>query len=120
MNVKNPIIETCRKSGKNCLKFTFGARITAREAAEAIVEWQKAFQSDENEPMTLIWDCRDMKAYESQARTQWTHALKKMKPQIEAIWLITNSPFIKMGASVMGMLSSLEINIVSDEREIVA
>ncbi len=60
-----------------------------------------------------------MKGYDSAARVQWTEALKEMKPQIDTIWLITNSTIIRMGAYVMGMVSSLDIKVVGAETEIV-
>ena len=60
-----------------------------------------------------------MKGYESAARAKWTDALKEMKPQIGTIWLISDSALIRMGASVMSMLSSINIKAISSESEIV-
>ncbi len=59
-----------------------------------------------------------MRGYETGARTKWTEALNEMKSQIGKIWLISDSAFIRMGASVMAMFTSLEINPVSSESEI--
>lgn len=119
MKSENPKIEWIQKSGKQCLRFTFGERLATKEAETAIIEWREAFERSINNPITLIWDCRNMKGYDSNARTKWTDALKEMKSNIDTIWLITESSMIKMGASVMNMFVSLNIKIVSNESEII-
>ena len=96
----------------------FGEKLTANEARVAIEEWREAFASKIGQSVILIWDCRKMKGYESEARTIWTGALKEMKSQIATIWLISDSTIIKMGASVMGMLCSIKIKAVSSENDI--
>ncbi len=120
MTIEQPRIEWSKKSGRQCLKFTFGENLTARDAATAIVKWKAAFESKKDEKkIVLVWDCVKMKEYESDARTQWVGALKEMKPRIDSIWLITDSVLIGMGASVMGMLSSINIKTVKSESEII-
>ena len=116
---ENPKIEWTQKSGKACLKFVFGEKLTLKEAEIAIHEWRDAFQSQNDAAIILIWDYRKMKGYETEARGKWTDALKEMKSQIDTIWLITESMVIKMGASVMGMLTPLNIKTVRSENEIV-
>lgn len=111
-------IEWVKKAGKQCLKFTFGDNLTEADAEYGIKKWRDCFNSKSGESVTLIWDCKVMTGYNSAARNQWTDALKEMKPQIDTIWLITESSIIKMGASVMGMLSSFDIKVVKSESEI--
>ena len=118
MKSVNPRIEWCLKSGKQCLRFTFGEWLSVQDGQMAIQEWREAFQVEGDRAIVLIWDCRKMKGYDSVARKKWTEALKEMKSQIEVIWLITDSTIIKMGASVMGMLSSLEIKAIRSESEV--
>ena len=77
------------------------------------------FQVKKNESVVLIWDCRRMKGYDSEARVEWQSALKEMKAQIDIIWLITDSNIIKMGAIVMGLFCSLKIKVIRSENEIV-
>ena len=113
MKNENPRIEWCENSGKQCLKFTFAEMLTTQEAEAAIVEWRKAFQTKMDTSIILIWDCRNMKGYDSDARAQWTDALKEMKSQIDTIWLISASSYIKIGASVMGFFSSMDIKPIS-------
>jgi len=119
MKSDTPRIEWSEKSSKQCLQFTFGQALSEREAKIAIAEWKAAFRSKTNDSIILIWDCRKMKGYESPARAKWTDALKEMKSQIATIWLISDSAIIRMGASVMGMVSSLNIKSINSESEIV-
>ena len=119
MKNENPRIEWAENSGKQCLKFTFGEKLTTQEAEVAIAEWQKAFQSKKDTSIILIWDCREMRGYDSDARVKWTDALKEMKSQIDSIWLISASSAIKIGASVMSFFSNLDIKPISCESEIV-
>ncbi len=118
MKSENPTIEWYKKSGEQCLKFTFQEKLTEREAAIAIDEWREAFESKPGEKITLIWECNKMQGYETGARAKWTEALKELKSQIGPIWLISDSTFIRMGASVMAMFSSLNIKPVVSENEI--
>ena len=60
-----------------------------------------------------------MKGYDSDARVLWPEALKEMKSQIHSIWLVSASSAIKIGASVMGFFTKLDIRPVSSENEIV-
>ena len=113
-----PKVEWCSKTGGNHLRFTFGEKLTAQQAEEAVAHWQEAFAKRKDQCVSLIWDCRKMKAYESAARVIWTNALNEMKPQIGSIWLISNSTIIKMGASVMAMATSLHIKNVNSDSEV--
>ncbi len=115
----NPSIEWFQKSGKQCLKFTFKEKLTAKEAEIAIKEWREAFQSKIDKSIILIWDCIKMKEYESDARVKWTAAIKEMKSQIDIIWLVTDSNIVKMGATLMGVATSLTIKAIRSENEIV-
>jgi len=119
MENENPDIFWFEKSGKQCLRFDFGEQLTESEAGAAIIKWREAFESKKGQKIVLIWNCTGMRGYETGARTLWTSALKEMKSQIAQIWLISDSTFIRMGASVMGVFSSLDINSVGIEDEIV-
>ena len=116
--MENPKIELQQNSSKKCLKFTFEQRLTEQDAKSAIESWQNAFSSNPNDKFIMIWDCIKMTGYDSGARIIWQDALKKMKNQIECIWLITNSSLIKMGASVMSVFASYPLIVVGSEQEI--
>ena len=116
---QNPKIELCDKSGKTCLKFTFKGELTERDAINAIDEWQTAFNSIPQEKITLIWDCLEMTSYESEARILWQDAIKRMKKQIDTIWLISDSNIIKLGARIISIMTSLQISAVDSESKII-
>ena len=114
----NPEIAWRTLGSRACLKFTFNGHLTVADTERAILEWRRAFHSMEYDTITIIWDCLKMEGYDHKARSEWTHALVDMKAQIAAVWLITKSPIIKMGATVMGMFSGLNIQIVKSEADI--
>jgi hypothetical protein len=119
MNNENPRIEWSQKSGKDCLRFVFEEKLTAKEAEDAIGEWRKAFLSKGDKSIILIWDCRKMKRYDNDAKAKWTDAMKDMRSQIDSIWLISASAIIRLAASAMGMVSSLDIKAIRSESQIV-
>ena len=119
MSDEKPKIEWLKKSEKQCLRFIFDETLTVPAAEAAIAEWKEAFRSVTEQSITLIWDCRKMKNYDGAAKDKWTSALKEMKTRIETIWIISDSAIIRMGASMMGLLTSLKIKAISSESEIV-
>ena len=92
--------------------------MTEADAELAIVKWKEAFRQREGEKINLIWDCTRMQDYESGARTKWIKALFKMRPQTGEILLITKSPLIRLGATIMGVATSLRIKAVPSEQDI--
>lgn len=118
MGQLNPDLAWRTMGSRACLKFTFNGYLTEEDAERAILEWRRAFHSMENEPICVVWDCLNMEGYSHKARSEWTHAMLDLKAQIRSIWVITKSPIIKMGATVMGMFSGMNIHIVKSEDEI--
>ncbi len=106
------------KNGKKYLYFLFEEHLTEQSAKEGIQNWGMHFAGTSNK-ISIIWDCTVMKGYDTQARVTWNDALKKMQNSIEVIWLISTSPLIRMGASIMSMLMPFKIIPVSSEREII-
>jgi len=119
MSSKNPKIEWSKISGKECLKFTFDENLTVDEASVAIAEWKNLFREKTDKPVSIIWDCRKMRRYEQGARVRWVEALNEMKGDIESIWLISDNLYIKFGASIMSTFTSIKINTISSNDEIV-
>lgn len=118
MAQENPRIEWVEKSGEQCLKFTFKGVLDKENATIAIEKWREAFASKPDTKIVLIWDCLEMSRYDTESRVQWQNALKEMKHQIHGIWLVTQSSLIRMGASVMSMLTRLKVNVVVSEDQI--
>jgi len=118
MEKENPKIEWIKKSGKDCLKFTFSDKLNIEDANLAIKKWKKAFAEKPQEKIIIIWECSEMSGYDNEARIQWQKTLRETENQIASIWLITTSNIIKLGAAVMSLFISLKINTVSSENEI--
>ena len=116
--MENPAIEWIRKSGKECLKFTFSGKFTDQDAVAATEKWRQIFATRKQQKMILIWDCLDMQDYDQHARNLWQNACKEQKDQIEIIWVLTNSILIRMGASVISVFTSLKIKVVGAEKDI--
>ena len=113
-----PQIVWDNQRGVPCLRFVFTEHLTEQAARAAIAEWRRAFDAVPMGRITLIWDCREMRGYDSEARALWQQTLKELKQRIGPIWLITDSALIRMGASVMSLFSSLTIKPVRSESEI--
>ena len=119
IETNTPKIEWDNRHGTPCLRFTFSQRLSEQGARAAIAEWRRAFDAVPFGKIVLLWDCREMSGYDSEARIQWQETLKELKPRIKTIWLITDSSLIRMGASVMSLFSSLTIKAVRSEDDII-
>ena len=119
MITENPKVECCQKSGRNCLKFTFSGVLEEYNAKAAITKWKHEFRSKPDEKFTLIWECLDMKGYDSPSRIAWQNAMKELKPQIDTIWLIATLKLIKVGAQIMSVFTSINVKVVESEEQIV-
>ncbi|MBI5742094.1 MAG: hypothetical protein HZA16_15455 [Nitrospirae bacterium] len=114
----NPRVEWMQKSGQECLKFTFKGKFSEQMALMAISKWKEAFISKPGKKIVIVWDCLEMDGYETEARNKWQNALKSLKDQIDTVWLVTNSGFIKIGATLMSNFTSFKLKIVSSISEI--
>ncbi|NMB80558.1 MAG: hypothetical protein GYA14_01935 [Ignavibacteria bacterium] len=106
-------------NSKKYLKFSFDENLGEQEAISSIEKWKKEITSNSDTKVSLIWDCLKMKSYDSKARILWQDALKELKNNIENIWLISNSQFIRVGANVISVFSGLKINPVDSESKII-
>ena len=104
---------------EECLKFTFKDKFKEEDAVTAVEEWRDLFASLKGEKILLIWDCLEMRGFETKARIAWQQAMKELKDQIDCVWLITNSKIIKAGAKVMSAFTKFTINVVKSENKII-
>jgi hypothetical protein len=100
------------RGSRKCLEFRFPQELTSAAAEEAIRAWRAELGSAGTAPLTIVWDCRRMKGYDSQARRIWQDALQEMKGRIATVWLVSGSPFVRLGAMLMGKALSIEIKSV--------
>lgn len=107
-----PRVEWLQQGATPVLRFTFGEHLSEVDAAAAIEDWRACFAEHPDAKVPIVWDAVKMRGYDSGARRMWTETLKELKPRIGPIWLVSESSVIRMGASVMSMLSGLDIHPV--------
>jgi len=103
---------------RKCLEFRFPQELTTAAAEEAIGRWRAELPATGTGPLTIVWDCRRMKGYDAQARRVWQDALQEMKGRISTVWLVSGSPFVRLGAMLMGKALSIEIKSVESPERI--
>jgi len=119
-NEKSVKLHLCDISNNECLRFIFTGELTADDAEIAVKEWKKLFENLGDEKLSLIWDCLNMTGFESKARIIWQQALKDHKSNIDTVWLITTSGFIKAGAKLLSTFTKFKMKVVKSEAEIKA
>ena len=97
---------------KKCLTFKFQGKLTAQVAQEALLQWNEEFEKDKEGGVCMLWDCTNMTGWDMSSRIQWQKALKKHKMRISRIWIISNSPKVKLGAQMIIAFTSYPIKIV--------
>ena len=92
-----------------CLVISFEGKLEVKDAKAKMKSITAAIEAA-GEPVAMVWDAARMTGYESEARKLWQDGLKRLRPQIRAIHLVSDSAVIRMGASVVGMFLGLEIS----------
>lgn len=108
-----------RRGSGQALEFEFPEELTLAAAEEALRTWRKELEAAGQERVTVVWDCRRMKGYDSQARKVWQDALQELKSRIGTVWMVSGSSFVRLGAMLMGKALSIEIRSVDSPQAIV-
>ena len=119
-NEQSVKLHLCDLSNNECLRFKFTGRLNAEDAELAVKEWKKLFENLGDEKLSLIWDCSEMKGFETKARNIWQQAMKDLNKNIDTVWLITTSSFIKAGAKLISTFTKFNMKVVKSEDEIKA
>ena len=100
------------------IKITFGKNLE-REAAElAIEKWSEIMTNNPDQSFPMVWDCSEMREYNTGARSVWQKAMNQFHSQIEIIYLITDNRIIKLGASLMTAFSKHRIKTIRSLSEV--
>jgi hypothetical protein len=94
--------------GRRCLLIEFNGELT-REGAVRGGDAMKAQVTAASEPVTIVWDCRNMDNYTVKAFEAWRQRLSAIAGQVDQIHCVTASTFIKLGASALGLPISKSI-----------
>jgi len=107
-------------AGKRFLKFVFSGHFSAKEAAPAIIEWRRQFDSDipSGHKVSIIWDCLKMTGFDPHVKSTWQKTLKELSIKIEDIWIVSKNPMIRVAALTMGVFSNYKIKTAIDESDI--
>jgi hypothetical protein len=107
-------------AGKRFLKFDFIGHLSAIEAAPAIVEWRRQFESDVaiGNKVNIIWNCLKMTGFDPNVKNTWQKTLKEQSKKIEDIWIISKNPMIRVAALTMGAFTNYKIKTAVDESDI--
>ena len=96
---------------KRFLMFTFPEHLKEAEAIEAIEEWDALFLKSE-EAVAMVWNCIDMRNYDTNARMLWQEALSRHRKKIKVIYLISDSAIISTAARILAVFANLNIRPV--------
>lgn len=119
----NPYVNWKIINDEKCLYFKFYGVLRLDEAEKAIKRWNKLIDREEHnrgsiDDVLLVWDCSEMKNYETNARIVWQQNLKKQGRKITIVWLITKSPIVQAGAEIISFFTSYTIRTVKSIEEL--
>ncbi|MBW2459202.1 MAG: hypothetical protein JRI68_32190 [Deltaproteobacteria bacterium] len=98
--------------GRQCLLIVFYGRLTTDEAVRG-GDQMKAEVEASDEPVTIVWDCREMTNYSARAFVAWKTRLGAIAGQVDLIRCVSTSSFIKLGASALGLAIGKSIKTVA-------
>ncbi len=96
---------------KSCLQFHFVGYLSDEIALSAIENWKGHMQGQSASKICLIYNCNDMKGFDTNARKNWQAAMGSFKNQIDEIWVVCDNLFIMTAAKTMGLLTGLPIKV---------
>ena len=113
-------ISLLEQYNKKWLKFVFPQILDEGSAKKAIEIWNAHFAKElsGNEKANLIFDCRQMKNYETASRLLWQKNMSDTRKQIGDIWIISENRLILAAAKTMGLLTGFKIKVTTLETSI--
>jgi hypothetical protein len=59
-----------------------------------------------------------MNGFETEARKKWQDAMKKLKPRVENVWIVSENVFIRGAAKTMGLLAGYGVKVCKSIDEV--
>jgi hypothetical protein len=106
--IMNPIIEWLDIRNKRCLFLSFDKHFSS-ENAQSVINIIQPMIDEINGKFTMVWECSTMVGYDAGAREAWQVFIKKIKPKIESINLVSQNILIRTGAMVIGIFAGIKI-----------
>lgn len=100
------------------LSFRFPNYLTEHDAKTVIGQWKQLFEKYQDKPFILIWECSEMKDYDSAARVRWQECMRELKNRFELVYLVSASKIVKAGAVLMSTFSPYTLKNVNSLAEI--
>jgi hypothetical protein len=116
---QNCWFEQVRRGGKDFLRFTFDGVLTQKEAISLCNAWRKHCDVRPDIRFIIVFNAKEMKNYEPQARITFQKCIKELIDHIDKIWLITDSKLVLGGASIMSLITGLPIRAIRSEEQII-
>lgn len=99
--------------------FDFPNHLDEKAAGIAIKLWKEEAQKIINQgKIDLIFNCLQMRSFETEARKKWQSTLKEQKNELGQIWVVCENVFILGAAKTMGLMSGYSIKVTRSLSEI--
>ena len=74
----------------------------------------KSHGIDEVERISMIWDCTEMRGYDSDARDIWQDFFNEIKSRIDVVHLISDNIAYRTAARALGIYWRVKMSVWSD------
>lgn len=116
MEKNDVILEWVVKGKRKWLKFIFINHLDETQARTAIEKWENYFtELPLGSKTDLIFQCKQMKGYDTSARIIWQRMMMDSRSQIGEVWIISDSRLILTAAKTMSLLTKFNIKAAKDE-----
>jgi hypothetical protein len=115
--LSNPSHQWESVQGQQCLVIVFAGHLSAEDAKTGARRMRQIVEAAPG-PVRMIWDCTRMTGYDPEARTGWQAAIQAIRSKIAGIWLVSDSPTLRMGAFFVGTFSRIDVKAVARRADI--
>lgn len=112
-------ITSVKKGSKDFLQFDFEGDLKETIALDSIQQWKDEMSKLlPGQKINLIFNCRKMSGFETEARKHWQETMKLFKGQISDVWVVSENIFIRTAAKTMGLLTGFNMKACNSVSEV--
>ena len=100
-----------RAKSREGIEIGFRGRIAAEDGEASATAFLQALGSG---PMDVVFDVRQVEAYDGRARRAWQTALLPRRKQLRSLTVISSSALTRMGATVFALFLGIECNLLRE------